>query len=131
MMDKKGVRKYLSTVGDNVDLVVMPREVLSYIGKGRYSLPAMMMIQHLMGVDVMGEGRGYFPMNKSEFGECAYLLRCLPKLREKLPEMAEVSQEWAKLVTKWNALEADYYSRALGRTSTTIYDPRDIAFNDA
>lgn len=45
------------------------------------------------------------PSDPSDLGRCLRLLRAIPELRERLPEMAECSPQWAHMLTYWDEIE--------------------------
>jgi hypothetical protein len=58
------------------------------------------------------------PADSGDFGRCHRLLERVPRFRKRLPEMASVGGEWAKLVPAWDEL-TDLYVK--GRDSE-LYD---------
>lgn len=61
--------------------------------------------------NMMGAGKpaywGWFhPLDPADLGRCLRLLRLIPEWRERMPEMAQHSPEWAALVERWDDLAA-------------------------
>lgn len=50
-----------------------------------------------------------YPHDPSDFGRCLGLLRAVPELRDKLPQMRDRGQHWEVLVDNWAELEQLYY----------------------
>lgn len=46
------------------------------------------------------------PYDRTDFLKCVQLLALAPSLRGRLPMMAGVSPEWARLMTRWDEIEA-------------------------
>lgn len=55
------------------------------------------MFKHLLGLPY---GQMFYPRDEDDLGLCRRLLGDIPALRERLPEMAKVSPEWAEAVQK-------------------------------
>lgn len=67
---------------------------------GSTGLSATCIARHMMGLPVGGD----YPHDGGDFGRCEALLDAVPELRARLPEMAEVSDMWAKLVANWDRI---------------------------
>jgi len=87
------------------DLIIVPRKYLNLVKRKDIGRSAMTIVDHLTGSNLLPIGETYHPMDKVDFECCARLLRDFPDLRERLPEMAEVSPTWAALVSRWDELE--------------------------
>lgn len=94
---------------DRDDLVVMPRKVFSFIEGRGIGRAAETIVQHLTGANLLeSDDPQYFPADEEDFARCDRLLRAFPELRERLPEMAAVSEKWADLVSHWEDLSRHY-----------------------
>lgn len=51
------------------------------------------------------------PSDGGDLGRCLKLLDAVPELRERLPDMADVSPYWAALVERWDDLETAYHTK--------------------
>lgn len=71
----------------------------------------MAIVYHLTGYDL--GYRDQHPLDANDFACCERLLNSIPKLRNKLPLMAEVSPAWAALVARWPELAKAYYKARL------------------
>jgi hypothetical protein len=56
----------------------------------------------MMGV----KGGKDYPLDGGDFGRCYRLLQAVPEWRQRIGEMAAVSQYWKALVAHWDELEA-------------------------
>ncbi len=52
--------------------------------------------------------RAMAPADPADFDRCLRLLAAAPGLRKQLPRMAEVSDEWAALVARWDDIERSH-----------------------
>ncbi len=50
------------------------------------------------------------PSDSDDLRRCLWLLDWAPGLRSDLPKMAEVSDKWAALMSRWDEVEALYYT---------------------
>lgn len=58
------------------------------------------------------------PLDPSDFGRCLRLLQAIPEWRSRLPELAQLSPQWAALVANWDRIEALYLEeRPSGRAA--------------
>lgn len=62
---------------------------------------ATCIVRHMMGMDVFPDD---YPRDDGDFGRCEKLLEAVPELRDRLPEMAEVGDMWAKMVENWDLI---------------------------
>lgn len=60
---------------------------------------------HMCGVDV-GKYIDYPPADPADLGRCLRLLELFPEWKQRMPEMASVSKNWAKVIPHWNAAAA-------------------------
>jgi hypothetical protein len=49
-----------------------------------------------------------YPRDPGDLGRCIRLLDIEPSYRERIGEMAQVSPQWARLVSQWSEIEALY-----------------------
>lgn len=64
---------------------------------------------HLAGLKTDGS----YPHDGGDFERCEGLLKEVPGLRERLPEMAAVNRYWAALAPRWEEIRASDNKRAL------------------
>lgn len=69
------------------------------------------MAHHLMGAHAERTAN-HHPLDPSDFGRCHRFLEAVPAARAMLPEMAKVSETWARLIAEWPALTALYLAEA-------------------
>ena len=63
----------------------------------------------------------YPPQDPADLNRCLLLLQAAPGLRPELPRMAEVSGDWAKLIARWEEVEALFLEEAgLGWTKSNL-----------
>jgi hypothetical protein len=68
-----------------------------------------------------------YPQDPDDLGRCIRLLNLVPEYRQRLPEMKEASPQWAKLIEKWDVLEAMFLAEAPTlRAPTTYHLMRDL-----
>jgi hypothetical protein len=65
--------------------------------------------------------RPFPPSDSDDLRRCLWLLAWAPGLRADLPKMAEVSDKWAALMSRWGEVEALYYTDRL-RTNALMRD---------
>jgi hypothetical protein len=64
-------------------------------------------IAFYLGFGIIRKEEGRFHSHDpSDFNCCLLLLKAVPGLRKKLPEMAKLSKEWKRLVAHWSDIEA-------------------------
>lgn len=66
---------------------------------------------HYMTLGIKG---GSTPSDSSDLGRCLRLLERFPEWRDRLPEMAAVSEDWALLMPHWAEIEASFIEEAGG-----------------
>ena len=71
--------------------------------------------RHMLGLEHDEWGASY-PIDGADFGRCFRLLELIPEWRERMPEMASYSRQWAALCAVWSDLEARH------RTGKDVYD---------
>jgi hypothetical protein len=54
------------------------------------------------------------PHDPADFCRCLKLIRAVPEIRPRLHEMENVSGEWAKLIDRWDELEACFMAEVPG-----------------
>ena len=64
-----------------------------------------------LGYDVLPENNSH-PIVPSEFHRCLKLIELAPELRPRLHKMASLSNEWAKVIEHWDAIEALFLEEA-------------------
>lgn len=70
---------------------------------------SMALAHHLCGVGLgPGRDRAAIPWDASDFGRCHRFFLAVPKARQDLPKMRDVSPTWARLVDAWDNLTALY-----------------------
>ena len=87
----------------------MSPEALDWLVDGEHGLSSEALFHKI----VLGrEPQDRYPLDVDDFRRCELLLRQVPGLRERLPEMAEVGPEWNEIVKVWQ-LVADTAEREL------------------
>ena len=76
---------------------------------GRSSLAIVAWMEHDPALTAMHGGRLDYPHDPADLGRCLRLLDIEPDYRARIGEMASVSPQWARLVCRWNELEALYH----------------------
>lgn len=87
------------------------QEEINWLGGGDVGLSSMTIFRKLRGVpsfDQMAHTADAHPRDIWDLKRCIALLDVLPGLKERLPEVAEVSLEWKGLVEDWDALESSF-----------------------
>lgn len=49
-----------------------------------------------------------YPHDPDDLNRCLLLLKAVPELREHLPKMAKLNQQWEELVNNWDVLEKSF-----------------------
>lgn len=81
---------------------------------------------HMCGAKV-GRYLNYPPSDPSDLGRCLRLLERFPEWKARLPEMATVSKDWAKIIPHWDAAAAMMAEEAgidwsKGKSARKTYD---------
>lgn len=124
-MDSKAASKLCRSFPEGTDLVVMQREVAKMLQRRQIGLSACSILWHLMGVETSVGQCSIPPRDVGDFNRCLNLLRKVPGLREKLPQMASISPEWAFAIEHWDELEGLVRGRSSDDTLVWILNPRD------
>jgi len=62
-----------------------------------------------LGFGVKAKRDWFFsPCDPADFDRCLRLLEVVPELRERIPEMAELSVGWERIVARWDEIEASH-----------------------
>jgi len=78
-----------------------------------------------------GERPYAHPHDPSDFHRCLTLLQAAPELRERLPQMARKSQEWAALVAHWEELETLFYEEEPTGRCPKLYERMKMLLSQA
>ena len=89
------------------------RDALAWIVGGDTGTSSTAIWATMTGVPV-ALGWSNHPRDPDDIGRCFRLLALVPEWRERLPEMAAVSPQWAALVGHWPELEALWLSEGDG-----------------
>lgn len=91
--------------------MTLPIETFAvWLANGERGMSSDAIVQKATGVrvgDAFHDGTA-IPYDPADFRRCVLLVQCYPILRFKLPEMAEVSTQWANIVNHWDELESLY-----------------------
>lgn len=82
----------------------MSEQAIGWLTHGDKSRAGKAMFSALLGFPVGDRYRDSYPYYPEELGDCRRLLEQVPELAPRLGEMANVSREWAALVSKWDEL---------------------------
>jgi len=99
-------------------------QVIRWLAFGRVGMSSKCMAMWL----AFGESaEPYAPADPDDLDRCLKLLDEAPGLRPLIPKMAEVSEEWAALVSRWDEVEASHLAEVgLGwtkaRSAPKTYD---------
>lgn len=86
----------------------------SWLRSGERGSSSEAIVERLTGVPIGGRYGGGYPHDPADFRRCEMLLRAVPSARLGLSLMADVSPEWAGMVTAWDELVALGESEAPG-----------------
>lgn len=81
--------------------VPVDNDLVEWLAHGERGVSSETMVTELTGVYALRSSWGSPPSDPSDFKRCEKLLRQVPSLRPALGRMAEVSKEWARLVSRW------------------------------
>ena len=87
----------------------MREKITDWLIEGGAGLSAQAMARHLIGKKTGGWGDKAHPLDPDDFHRCLKFLDAVPEARERLPELAEISQTWAALVWRWSDVEASFF----------------------
>lgn len=77
----------------------------NWLASGERGLSSEAIVAHLTGKRVGSHGRGDHPYDADDFRRCVLVLEHVSIARLTLHRMADVSPEWAALVSEWDSLE--------------------------
>lgn len=78
-------------------------EALEWLRTGERGISSEVIFEHLTGLPIQ-RGRKDTPNDPDDLRRCRLLLKRVPDFALRLPEMAGVSERWAKLVKVWQRL---------------------------
>jgi hypothetical protein len=105
----------------------MKARALHWLLNGEVGQSSRAILRHMLGVpsengDPFGSSSAH-PLDPGDLRRCLLLLSLFPEWKERLGEMATVSQKWAALVTRWGELEAAFTEEMKkGNRSPTTYE---------
>jgi hypothetical protein len=85
-------------------LIPISLEAVQWLAHGERGLSSETIFSHLTGVDAVGDGHRWHPLDPGDLGRCRRLLDEVPELRAAFPRMREVSPVWSRLVDAWDTL---------------------------
>lgn len=91
----------------------LDRRVMTWLTGRDTGLSSVALVSRLMGIPVASDGFRHdisHPHDPDDLGRCIRALETFPELREKLPEASLMSPEWARLIERWDEIEALYRS---------------------
>lgn len=94
----------------------MRADALNWLAHGERGLSSESMCFWLVFGERLKWPREGYPLDPADFRRCQLLLRLVPKLRKRLPLMAECSPVWAALVERW-----DEITKVLEAEVPTVY----------
>lgn len=104
--------------------VTMSADAVSWLVRGEHGLSSRAIFDYLLfGEQGPYPGRLWqhwdHPLDLADFRRCELLLRQVPELRPRLPEMAVLSPVWARLVAAWDPIV-----RVAEEERPTMFAPR-------
>lgn len=84
-------------------MTALPAGAADWLRTGERGISSEAIFSHLTGIPVCG-GRLQPPADPDDLCRCRLLLEAVPAFRTDLHRMAEVSEEWAALVDRWDEL---------------------------
>jgi hypothetical protein len=98
---------------------------LAWLGAGETGLSSETMCLYFISGKAPERLHGFHgpcsPHDPSDLGRCIRLLAIVPEWRQRLPELAALSPEWAGLVSGWDELEALYLAELPSGTAPRCY----------
>lgn len=82
----------------------MTPEAVDWHLNGEHGISSRAIFNYLHFGAVGGKWYGNWPQDPSDFRRCELLLKAVPVLRARLPEMAAVHPVWAALVARWDEI---------------------------
>lgn len=82
--------------------------LLDWLASGRRGVSSNSIVQHLTGVQAVGDWYIDIPHDPADLDRCLKLLDAVPLLRPLLPRMATASPMWAALIERWAEIEASH-----------------------
>lgn len=103
----------------------LPPGAAEWLRTGERGISSEAIFSHLTGIPVSGRWGLRAPQDPSDLRRCRLLLEAVPAFAAELHRMAEVSEEWAAIVARWDGLcttmdrEAPEWRSGLGRAQET------------
>lgn len=76
-----------------------------WIVNGDRGASADAIVSKMEGITISSIWRNAHPTDPSDFYKCLKLLEAVPEYKNRMYEMAEVSEQWKSLITHWGELE--------------------------
>lgn len=80
------------------------QKTLEWLANGETGTSSKTMAFYL-GFGIKMEDRCH-PLDPADFDRCLRLLDCVPEMRPLLFQMGQISEEWERLVARWDEVEA-------------------------
>jgi len=93
-------------------LINIPESVLNWMACGERGVSSETIVQHLYGLPLTGRWSLSHPLDPSDLRRCLLLLQASPETRDRLPQMADCSPEWKRLIERWDDLEKMFMEEA-------------------
>lgn len=103
----------------------LPAGAADWLRSGERGISSEAIFSHLTGIPVSGRWGLQPPSDPDDLRRCRLLLEAVPAFAAELHRMAEVSEEWAALVARWDELcatmdrEAPEWRAGMGRAPET------------
>ena len=85
-------------------IIDIPDTAIAWLRNGERGSSSEVIFEHLTGIPIRGWGWKFPPADPSDLERCRRLLDAVPEFSARLPEMAQVSPQWAALVVNWDEL---------------------------
>lgn len=90
----------------------MKDKIINWLAFGERGASSEAIAFKMLGKD--GKWPAWTPSDPSDFKRCLKLLRDVPEIRPRLHEMRDVSERWAKLIDRWDEVEACFMEEVSG-----------------
>lgn len=126
------VKRFKSSKDVLTGLNELDSQCLEWLETGRVGASSRALCFHLGGEivkekinEAFGESQSKahddFPHDPSDFNRCMKFFEAVPKAREKLSDMINITPQWEALVTSWNELEGIYNKEKLEDKAPELY----------
>lgn len=84
------------------------RKILEWFATGKTGVSSEAMAFAAAGIENKSSFGNSTPSDPSDFNRCLKLLNQVPEIKEHFPKIAELSDQWSLLISRWDEVEESF-----------------------